>query len=72
MYVLDGEKIKQQRENLKLTQIDVFKSTNCTLTPQELSRIENGKKTTLVSSTLAELAKALGLNASDIMKEIKG
>ena len=72
MYVLDGKKIKQRRENLKLTQIDIFKSTNYMLTPQELSRIENGKKTTLVSSTLAELAKALGLTVNDIMEEIEG
>ena len=70
MYVLNGEKIKQQRENLKLTQTDIFKATNFVLTPSELSKIENGKKPTLISSTLAELAKALGLTPGDILKEV--
>lgn len=70
MYVLNGEKIKQQRENLKLTQTDIFKATNFAITPSELSKIETGKKTTLISSTLAELAKALGLVTDDIMQEV--
>ena len=72
MFVINGEKVRQQRENLKLTQIDIFNATNYALTPQELSKIENGKKKTLVSATLAELAKALGLTVNDIMKEIEG
>ena len=70
MYVLNGEKIKAQRENLKLTQTDIFKATNFALTPSELSKIETGKKPTLISSTLAELAKALGLTPGDILKEV--
>lgn len=70
MFVLDGEKIKKQRECLNLTQSDVFSSTDRALTPSELSKIENGKKTTLVSPKLAELARALGLSVDDILKEV--
>ena len=57
-------KIKEIRENKKMTQIELCKKAN--ISRQTLSDLESGKEVNTTISTLQKLASALQCKVSDI------
>jgi transcriptional regulator with XRE-family HTH domain len=59
-----GEKIRETRESLNLSQDDVV--LKCDVTKGNLSNIENGNKD-FYFTTFLEIAKGLGVDAKDLL-----